>query len=458
LCYKESTRLLLLLFVFVTLVIVFSLAVTFRPLDVQEINPNAAEKVGPDVSQTLSDEGAAQVVIALRQNQAMMPTQGDLAALTAEVAAVQQAVLAPLSPTEYRSRHIYQAVPALAGTILSPSGLAKLAADPLVIKIDLDVGGTGSLGTTVPLIDADKTHASGITGAGVVVAVLDTGIDTDHDDLKGAIIWQECFVDTNFTIGDIGGCPNGNDRQSGTGAAEDDAGHGTHVNGIVGSDGVVSSVGVAPDAEIVAIKVLDNCSFAGCFYAFSEIVAALDFIITDRPDVDVINMSIGTNARFSGDCDNSTSWNIAAAAAISTLRANGVITFASSGNNASGTEMTSPACLSNVVSVGATDANDAVASFTNSNAQTDIMAPGVSVVSDAIGNGTTTASGTSMASPHAAGCAALLISSGLYTTPDAIENRLKDSSILVTDATNGLSFPRIECGPPLFHYMPSIMR
>ncbi len=419
--------------------------------------PNSAGKVGPGVSETVRDQGTAQVVIALRQNPSMMRSQEDLATLAGQIAAVQQTVLAPLTPMEYRSRQIYEAVPALSGTILSPSGLAKLAADPQVTKIDLDVGGTGSLANTVPLIGADKTHLVGATGEGVVVAVLDTGIDTDHDDLKDDLIWQECFVDNNGAIDGSGKCPNGSDRQSGVGAAEDDAGHGTHVNGIVTSKGVVSSVGVAPDAEIVAIKVLDNCSFSGCFYAFSEIVAALDFIITSRPDVDMINMSFGTSAMFAGDCDNSTSWNIAGAAAINTLRANGVIAFASSGNSSSGTQMKSPACLSNVVSVGATDSADAVAGFTNSNAQTDIMAPGVSVLSDAIGNGTTTASGTSMASPTAAGCAALLIDLGVATTPDAIESRLKRSPVQVTDVTNNLTFPRIDCGlAPL--YLPLIIR
>jgi subtilisin family serine protease len=123
----------------------------------------------------------------------------------------------------------------------------------------------------------------------------------------------------------------------------------------------------------------------------------------------------------------------------------GVIAFASAGNNGSGIAMTAPACLSNVVSVGATNNLDVVAAFSNSNATTDIFAPGVSIVSDSRFGGTATASGTSMASPHAAGCAALLIDSGEALTPAAIETRLKTSPVSVTDATNGLSFPRIDC-------------
>jgi subtilisin family serine protease len=139
---------------------------------------------------------------------------------------------------------------------------------------------------------------------------------------------------------------------------------------------------------------------------------------------------------------------MAGAAAVNTLRANGVVAFASSGNTGSGTNMASPACLSNVVSVGATDDSDTVAEFTSSNSTLDLMAPGVGIVSDAIGGGTISASGTSMASPHAAGCAALLIQSGEATTPNQIEARLETSTIHVTDSTNGLTFPRIDCHPP----------
>ena len=160
-------------------------------------------------------------------------------------------------------------------------------------------------------------------------------------------------------------------------------------------------------------------------------------------------MSIVTDAVFAGDCDNSTSFNMAGAAAINTLRSNGVVAFASSGNTGSGSFMTSPACLSNVLSVGATNNDDDVASFTSSNESLDVMAPGVSITSTGLANGTRTLSGTSMASPHAAGCAALLINSGTALTPDEIETSLEASSVMVTDLTNGRTFPRIECGPLL---------
>jgi hypothetical protein len=85
--------------------------------------------------------------------------------------------------------------------------------------------------------------------------------------------------------------------------------------------------------------------------------------------------------------------------------------------------------------------------FSNSNASTDIFAPGVAIVSSARGGGTTPNSGTSMASPHAAGCAALLVQSGDALTPDAIEAFMEASPVQVTDSTNGLAFPRLDCSP-----------
>lgn len=406
-------------------------------------------KVSTAVSEAVQAGGKTAVVIALVDPlSAQQLAVSNLSTVRAEIAQAQARVLAAVTSADFETKYVYEAVPALAGNILTQAGLNQLAAHPDVRRIDLDVGGQGSLDVSVPLIGADDQHEAGITGAGVTVAVLDSGLDTDHTDLSGDLLSQRCFLDNDGLINGVGLCPNGSDRQAGNGAAEDGAGHGTHISGIITSDGLVSPIGVAPDAQIMAIKVLDNSSFSGTFYFFSEIVAALDYLINNQPTVQVINMSLGTADTFTGNCDNSTAYNMAGAAAINTLRANGVIAFASSGNNSSGSRMTSPACLSNVVSVGATTDNDVVASFTNSNSTLDIMAPGVGIISDALGNGVTSAFGTSMAAAHATGCAALLIQSGEATIPAQIEMRLKTSPVQVIDTTNNLTFPRIDCHPP----------
>jgi subtilisin family serine protease len=240
----------------------------------------ASQKIGSGVIEALQVDGHAHVMIMLAEP-VTMSRGADLTTMRKAVAKAQGAVLGRLYASDYSARRTYQTIPALAGRV-TQTGLAKLVADPTVVKIDLDVGGTGSLATSVPLIGVDTRHAQGITGKGVVVAVLDSGLDTDHSDLADDLIHQECFLDFDGTIDGVGRCPNGSDRQSGAGAAEDLVGHGTHVTGIITSKGSQSSVGVAPDAKIVAIKVTDDTAPFGTFQFFSEIVAALEFIITSR--------------------------------------------------------------------------------------------------------------------------------------------------------------------------------
>ncbi len=348
--------------------------------------------------------------------------------------------------TGFRPRHIYSAIPALAGQVTSPEALAALVRNPNVARIDIDVGGSGSLADAVAQIGAGARHDAGNKGAGVVIAVLDSGLDTDHMNLGDDLVAEACFLDNDGSINGAGLCPNGSDRQTGPGAAEDDAGHGTHVTGIVTSGGMLGAPGAAPDTSIVSIKVTSGPSFSGSFQYFSEIVAALDYLITNPGlQVQLINMSLGTNALFAGDCDASTAYNMAGAAAINTLRARGVTAFASAGNNGSSTRMSSPACLSQVISVGASDDDDTPAGFSNSNGTTDLFAPGVGIVSSGLSDTLTTASGTSMATPLATACAALLIETGEATTPDQIETRLETSPATVSVASSGLGFPRLDC-------------
>ncbi len=342
-----------------------------------------------------------------------------------------------------------EVVPVMTFDITSPAALDALAARPEVVRIDVDATGGGDLAQVVPLIGADASHAAGDTGAGVRVAILDTGIDTDHPDLSDDLVRQECFAGATH-------CPNGSGRQSGAGSAEDDAGHGTHVSGIVTGAGTVAPVGVAPDAEVAAFKVMWSCPdfpYAGCFDSFTEnVVAPLDWIAAnnDSLGIDVINASLGTTFTTAGDCDGTTTWTMAGADAVWALREIGVTVFASAGN-LSLNEMGAPACLSGVISVGALTDAGAPAGFSNASATTDVFAPGVNVLSGAIGGGTFTASGTSMASPATAACAALLLGAGQVSTPAMIESRLETSSTTVSK--NGHTYPSLECdtsGGPSF--------
>jgi subtilisin family serine protease len=295
-------------------------------------------------------------------------------------------------------------------------------------------------------------YSAGLTGAGVKVAIIDSGIDTNHPDFAGRIVAQQCMCSGGLT----GCCPNGLQTQSGAGAAEDDNGHGTNVAGIAAGGGSVALRGGAPAASIVAVKVLDA---ANGFSDLSDVIAGFDWVRVNHPDTAVLNASLGTFVLTSGSCD---SVFPAMAAAVNNLVSNGTMVFVSSGNNGSSTQMSSPACISNSFSVGAvwdapatsrpflgcTDSMITAmlpACFTNSNSTLDLFAPGVFLTSSGAGGGTSTYGGTSQASPLTAGCVAALRAWQPDATVAEIETALKASPVTVTDPKNGLSFPALDC-------------
>jgi len=382
---------------------------------------------------------------------------GDLSARNAAVSTVSRDILRSVTAGEFTLQHRFRSVNALAGDITA-DGVLRLLENPNVVRVDLDAPGSGNLAEAVPLVHLDVVHNLGLTGKGVTVAVIDTGIDTDHPDLRDAVVDQQCFCSS--LSGGGGCCPNGASTQSGPGSAEDDQGHGTNVSGIITSNGTVAPTGGAPDARIVAVKVIDRNNRFCCV---SDVVAGLDWIINTRPDVQVVNMSLGTDARFSGDCDNMGADPMAFATAINTLRARGTTVFAASGNNASGTQMSAPACVANAISVGAVyDSNvgavsfgsvctdstteaDKVTCFSNSDTKTDLFAPGALTTSTGMGGGTSTFRGTSQASPLAAACAACLLQANQEIPPFQISRALKTTPTHVTSPLNGLAFPRVDC-------------
>jgi subtilisin family serine protease len=228
------------------------------------------------------------------------------------------------------------------------------------------------------------------------------------------------------------------------------------VAGIITGDGRVAPRGVAPDSQVVAVKVLDRTG-AG---TSSSILSGLDYVINSRPEVKVVNLSLGLGNLFPGTCDSAASFTVSFASAIGTLRARGVTLFAASANNGSAREIAVPACVSQAIAVGAvydqnigtitfgcTDAStapDRVACFSNSSSAVDVLAPGAAVTSAGVGGGLSTYLGTSQACPIAAATAALLLEARPSLTPDQIEAALRNTGLTVTDPKNGLSFRRID--------------
>ena len=324
-----------------------------------------------------------------------------------------------------------------------------LQRDPRVRAVTIDSGGTGALAQSIPLVRADVARAQGYDGRGLTIAVLDTGIDLNHSAFAGRIVGEQCFCNRSTPPAC---CPNGLATQSGPGSAMDDHGHGTHVSSIAAGPN-----GVAPASRIVAVKVMDSNN---SFFSTTQLFQALEWIATTRPDVDVINMSLGTNARFlSTNCDQS-AIAFGLKPVIDTLRQRGVLIAASTGNQGATIDVPIPACMTPVLGIGATydsigtfssfgcsdtvTTPDSVTCFTNSASTLDLLAPGSPITAARLGGGTTTFVGTSMASPHVAGTIALMLEANGLLTADAIEQILKSTGKPVTDARNGLTFPRID--------------
>ncbi len=381
------------------------------------------------------------------------------------IRSVGQGILARFAPGEFELIRRFPSLGALAGRI-SREGLLRTLEDPNVRRVGLDPPVVSQLAEAVPHASLDLVHDLGFTGEGVTVAVVDSGIDTDHPDLSDDLVGERCFCSA------FGGCcPDGSTRQSGPGSAEDDDGHGTSAAGIITSRGTLAPPGGAPDAEILAIKAtggeLDVAS------AVTDVLFAGNWIRVERPDVDVINMSLATPQVYESPCDDYDSATWLGSVVVDQLRANGVVLLASAGNAGSGTGMGLPACLSGVIGVGAVydddfgpqtsfDANsgfectdpstqaDQVTCFSNSDPTTVVFASGANVVCPALGGGVDHHwGGTSAAAPLAASCAALLKQKHPAATAVSIEVALRTSATWVTDPKNGLEFPRLDCAAAL---------
>jgi subtilisin family serine protease len=349
----------------------------------------------------------------------------------------------------------YRHVPALAGSV-DARALAALVADPHVLRVSLERVVTAQLSEAVPLVRLDLLRAGGFTGDGESVAIVDTGVDSGHPDLAGSVIDEQCFCNDG-EAGPFGCCPDGKDEQGGAGAAQDDHGHGTRVAGIVASGGVHAPLGGAPDAALIAVKVLD--ASGGGFV--SDLLSGLDWVRQNHPGIAVLNMSLGFGL-YSGDCDAADANTMAFATAVSQLRATGTLVVAGSGNNGSGTSMIAPACVADTVSVGAvwdaeqgsqtwfgcTDATtqaDQVTCWSNNSATTDLVAPGARTTTSQLGGTSTSPAGTSYATPVVSSCAAVLMDAYPAATPASVEAALTSTAVSVTDPKNGLSYPRLDC-------------
>jgi subtilisin family serine protease len=223
------------------------------------------------------------------------------------------------------------------------------------------------------------TYSYSADGAGVRVYILDTGLNFDHTDFGGRAVLG---TDVSW---------------SGTTDGVDCNGHGTHVAGTIGG----TMYGVAKKVQLYAVRVLD-CQGSGNIFT---VLDGIDWVTRNRVLPAVANMSLGSG--YSPSTNQAVSNSIAA----------GVVYAVAAGNNAADACNYSPSSTYMALTVAASDQSDVLASFSNTGYCVDMEAPGVGITSDWIGsdNATNTISGTSMASPHVAGAAALYLS----TNPSA---------------------------------------
>lgn len=258
----------------------------------------------------------------------------------------------------------------------------------------------------VTLLQLSVVHRSA-KGAGVVVAMLDTGVQVDHPALRGRLTSQRYdFIDDDVTPEDVG---NGID-DDGDGATDEAVGHGTHVAGIVAL--------VAPNAQIMPLRVLGSDGRGDIFRLTEAILYAAE------NGASILNLSLGT-ARESDLLED----------VLEDVRKDHDILVVAAAGNLHSTAPQYPAAENEALAVTALDENNRLADFANHGDWIDVAAPGVSIYSAFPTDGYAWWSGTSMATPFVAGQAALLRSTMPHLSADTIEHVIRSTAQSV-DAVN----------------------
>jgi subtilisin family serine protease len=285
------------------------------------------------------------------------------------------------------------------------SAISSLRSDENVAYVEED-GIAEISGKPAPAQPAESTPwgitrvgapVSGNTGAGIKVAVVDTGIDLDHPDLAANLGTGVNYVAT-------------------TKPPEDDNGHGSHVAGTIGAvDNSIGVVGVAPGASLYAVKVLDRRGYG----YWSAIAQGVTWAASNGMNIANLSLGGGYTQVMDDACANA--------------EAAGLLIVVAAGNsgdgNVSTTELEYPAGFSTVVAVGATNSSDGLASFSSTGSHVDVSGPGVGVLSCYKGDTYKTLNGTSMATPHAAGVAALLWGVVSSPTNDSVRAELEARAV-----------------------------
>ncbi|WP_085208483.1 S8 family peptidase [Streptomyces sp. Amel2xC10] len=361
---------------------------------------------------------------------------GGLTALPAQAAPAEGRVLAANSPTAVQDSYIVtlksqagfkassatgkDLIKEYGGTVKKTFGAAlngytatlsatearRLAADPAVAAVEQNqtVRVTDTTQSNAPWgldrIDQTSLPLSGTytypdsAGSGVTAYVIDTGVRITHSQISGRASY-------------------GYDAVDGDNVASDGNGHGTHVATTIAG----STYGVAKKAKIVAVRVLDNNGSG----TTAGVIAGIDWVTRNHSGPSVANLSLGGGASSTLDT------------AVRNSIASGVTYAVAAGNSSANASSYSPARVTEAITVGATTSTDARASYSNYGSVLDIFAPGSSITAGwhTSDTATNTISGTSMATPHVAGAAAVYLAGHTSATPAQV------ATALTSGATTG---------------------
>lgn len=420
-----------------------------------------------------SRNGSVRVIVGLRAN--VQAAYGELSSSAQKrqrtvIKRAQNDLLAELSGHRVAGVKRFDFIPFLA-VEADAAALEKIKNSPLVVSIQPDRLVQPSLIESTAVVGATGGMANGFSGSGQAIAILDTGVDKNHNYFAGGkVVSEACYSTTTGTNPDFDSsqslCPGGVQESTApdSGLHCDPAQigvcwHGTHVAGIAaGRETTLGHFGVAKDASIIAIQVFSrfnnpsNCGGgAPCVSAYSsDIIKGLERVYNLRATFNIasVNMSFG-EGNFAGYCDGE---DTAMKAAIDNLRAAGIASTIASGNNGFTNAINFPACISSAVSVGSsndggnTTNQDTVNNFSNSANILNLYAPGFLITSAAPNNQLRSEGGTSMAAPHVAGAWAILKQQNNSASVSQVLTALTSTGRIIVDhraATGNRRTPRI---------------
>ncbi|MFZ9859261.1 MAG: S8 family serine peptidase, partial [Roseiflexaceae bacterium] len=370
----------------------------------------------------------------------------------------------------------------IVGGKIRRSDVALMARDTAVLSIQEDKPVPVAMDESTVIIGSYDANQSGYGGLGMTVAVLDTGVKTDHEFLSGQVVAEACFSNASGYGTGTSLCPSGtsttnstsNDVGSATPCGYGSCDHGTHVAGTIAGKVTPKSGytlrGVAPNAKIIGVQVFTYFAESGSIgsYPYDQVLA-MDWLYDNMSTpswgtLAALNMSLG-GGESTTTCDSS---NGSLKTYIDALRTRGVATVIASGNDGWSDKISSPACISSAIAVGATTSSsaigygghtavDQVAYFSNAPTSAnnsangngdrllDLLAPGFFIYSAT--SASTTAydykAGTSMATPHVAGAWAVMKQAAPTASVSQILQWLYASGTSITDSRNSLILPRI---------------